>query len=81
MELRRNVREIVLGIIEMEPDEIRDDQSFRDLGIDSLMALDILTALEKSFKIKLSEDVMRRFTNIENVSLVVEETLARHPRA
>jgi acyl carrier protein len=75
MEIRIKIRSIVLGLFDLEGDEVRDDQSLKDLGIDSLMALDILTALEKTFQIRLREETMRHFTTIENISRLVQEQL------
>ena len=78
---KSRVREIVLGVIdsviEVDGASVRDDQSFRELGVDSLTALDILTALEREFRVKLGEESMRKFTSIEGVAKVVAEVLAR----
>ena len=77
METRVKIRSIVVDLFDLETDDLRDDQDLKDVGIDSLMALDILTALEKNFRIKLREESMRRFTSIEGISSLVEEELAR----
>jgi acyl carrier protein len=77
METRAKIRSIVVDLFDLETDDLRDDQDLKDVGIDSLMALDILTALEKNFRIKLREESMRRFTSIEGISSLVEEELAR----
>ncbi len=81
METQAKVREIVLGVIEgvidVDPAEITDEKQFRELGVDSLTALDVLTALEREFRLKLGEESMRRFVNIEGVAAVVKEALAR----
>jgi acyl carrier protein len=39
--------------------------------MDSLTALDILTALEREFRVKLGEESMRKFTSIDGVSSVL----------
>lgn len=75
METRAKIRSIVIDLFDLETDDLRDDQDLKDVGIDSLMALDILTALEKTFRIKLREESMRRFTSIESISSLVEEEL------
>ena len=79
METRVKIRSIVVDLFNFETDDLRDDQDLKDVGIDSLMALDILTALEKNFRIKLREESMRRFTSIESISSLVEEELALTP--
>lgn len=85
METKTKVRQIVLELIEsvIEGDtaEVQDNHLFRELGVDSLTALDVLTALEREFKVKIGEESMRRFTTIDGVSAVVEEVLARKAAA
>ncbi len=70
------VTEIILEIIEMEMDEIKPDDEFAQFDhIDSLQALDILTELERKFKIKLPESELRNFTTINNIIEVVERNV------
>jgi acyl carrier protein len=76
-EYRDEVVEIILEIIEMEEDEIQPDDEFAQFEhIDSLQALDILTALERKFQIKLPESELRNFTTINNIIEVVERNVA-----
>lgn len=64
--------EICLDVIEMDRDEIGLDDEFRSFAhIDSLKALDLMTALEKSFKIKLPEKELREFITINKIIEVV----------
>lgn len=80
MDTQAKVRQIVLGVIEgvidVDPAEVAGDTQFRELGVDSLTALDVLTALEREFRLKLGEQSMRRFVNIDGVAAVVKEALA-----
>jgi len=71
------VKEIILDIIEMDADEIEDNEEFAQFDhIDSLQALDILTALERNFKIKLAEEELRNFTTINNIVDVVKRNVS-----
>jgi acyl carrier protein len=69
------VREIVLDILEMEPAELQDDTEFKSLDVNSLMALDILTGLERKFRVKFPEKTMRNFTSINAINEVVGTAL------
>ncbi len=63
--LEQEVRELIADIIEMDPNEIGPDaQLVEDLGMDSMMALEILAALEKRFKIKLPEEELPKITTV-----------------
>ena len=52
------VREIVASIAKIEkPDEIQDESDvYRDLGIKSVNALDLLLSLEETFDIAISDE-------------------------
>lgn len=76
MNNRDTIIEICLEVIEMNADEIGLDDEFRSFAhIDSLRALDLLTALERHFKFKLPERELREFETINKVIAVVERYL------
>lgn len=76
MNNRDTIIEICLEVIEMNAEEIGLDDEFRSFAhIDSLRALDLLTALERHFKFKLPERELREFETINKVIAVVERYL------
>ncbi len=76
MNNRDKIIEICLEVIEMNAEEIGLDDEFRSFAhIDSLRALDLLTALERHFKFKLPERELREFETINKVIAVVERYL------
>lgn len=76
MNHREKIIDICLEVIEMNADEIGLDDEFRSFShIDSLRALDLLTALERHFKFKLPERELREFETINKVIAVVERYL------
>jgi acyl carrier protein len=61
----QEIRRIVADIIEMAPDQIEPDAHLvEDLGMDSMMALEILAALEKRYKIQLPEEELPKITTL-----------------
>ena len=53
---------------------ITDEAHFvNDLGVDSLMALEIMVALEKKYQIKIPEKDLLRITCLNNVYEIVKE--------
>lgn len=77
MSIEQEVHEICLEIIEMEPGEIGLDEEFQSFShIDSLTALDILTALERKFRVKIPEKELREFTTINAVIAVAQRHVA-----
>ena len=63
--LEQEVRELIADIIEMEPSKIDPEANLvEDLGMDSMMALEILASMEKKYKIKISEDDLPKITTL-----------------
>ena len=64
-EIRRQVRETIAGISRIDIKELSDSVNIREeLGIDSLMAMEIIATVERKLQIHIDEE---RFTNIETV--------------
>ena len=69
-EIRNAVRKLVAEITEREPEEISDSALFiEELKIDSLMAIEMMVAVDKKYKIEISEE---EFATIKNVNDAVE---------
>jgi acyl carrier protein len=59
------VKELIAEIIEQDPESIDPDAHLvEDLGMDSMMALEILASLEKRFKIKVPEEALPKITTV-----------------
>ncbi len=63
----QEVRKLIADIIEMEPDQVSPDANLvEDLGMDSMMALEILASIEKKFRIKIPEEDLPKITTLNN---------------
>ena len=51
--LKQELRSLISEIA--EKDEIPDDKHFKDLGIDSMMGVEIVAAIERQYKIKIED--------------------------
>jgi acyl carrier protein len=72
--LEQEVKELIAEIIEMEPNEIDPDAHLvEDLGMDSMMALEILASLEKRYKIKLPEEDLPKITTVNRAIEVAKK--------
>ena len=72
--LKDELREIITEVTEV--DDIPEDTPFADLGIDSMMAIEIVADVEKNYDITISEDELAELTNLEAVYGKVKEKLA-----
>jgi len=61
----QDVLALIADIIEMEPEKIEPNAHLvEDLGMDSMMALEILAAIEKKYKIKIPEEDLPKITTV-----------------
>lgn len=73
-ELRDKLRAIIAEVSEV--DEIPDETPFKDLGIDSMMAIEIVAEVERTFKLSIPEDELRTMTHFTAVYDLVKSKLA-----
>ncbi|MFE0106735.1 acyl carrier protein [Streptomyces sp. NPDC059009] len=68
------IKEIVCDILEIEEDEVTEVSLFKEEhDADSLRAIEILAALEKQFKVVISQSELPRMVNLKGVYEVVAE--------
>lgn len=58
-----------------EIDDIPSDKSLKDLGVDSMMALEIVTAIEKKYAIKIEESELNQVATLEKAAALVSKKL------
>ncbi|MBX3275265.1 MAG: acyl carrier protein [Sandaracinaceae bacterium] len=58
-----------------EVDEIPDEAPFEELGIDSMMAIEIVAEVERTYKLSIPEDELREMTHFEAVYDLVRRKL------
>lgn len=74
--VEQEIRAIVAEILEEETDAIKNDAHFvKDLGMDSMMALEILASIEKKYRIVIAEESLSKFVNLDETVKVVSEIL------
>jgi len=60
--LKGELRALIAEIAEKE--EIPDDVHFKDLGIDSMMGVEIVAAIERQYKIKFADAELGEVTTL-----------------
>lgn len=76
--VEQDIRELVAEVLEAEPKDIGLDAHFvKDLGMDSMMALEILASIEKKYRIILPEETLPKFTSLRTTISIVEGFLKK----
>ncbi|MEU4805214.1 acyl carrier protein [Actinosynnema sp. NPDC023587] len=74
---KAKIKEIVSEILEIDPEEMTDTSLFKeDHDADSLGAIEILSALERTFGVEIDQAELTRMVNLEGVIAVVAEAQA-----
>jgi acyl carrier protein len=60
--LKEELRSLIAEIAEI--DAIPDDASFKDLGIDSMMGVEIVAAIERQYHVKFSDAELSQVTTL-----------------
>lgn len=72
--LEQEIRNLVAEVLESEPAKINPEAKFvEDLGMDSMMALEILAGIEKKYRIAIPEDNLPKFTTLNQTIKLVKE--------
>ena len=76
--VEEDLRQLVATILEVEPDTIEGEANFvTDLGMDSMMALEILASIEKKYKLVIPEETLSKFTTLNQTVKIVQELLEK----
>ncbi|GAA2306222.1 hypothetical protein GCM10010234_57120 [Streptomyces hawaiiensis] len=71
---KAEIKEIVCDILELELDEVTDVSLFKEEhDADSLRTIEILSSLERTFGITLTQSELSRMVNLAGVYAVVAE--------
>jgi len=75
-QVREEVRNRVAELTEQDPSEVTDTADFiEELGVDSLMAIELMVALDKEFQIDIPEEEFREIKNVNEAVLTVMKHL------
>jgi len=81
----RALRDVIGSVLRVKPDSLRDDQPLTDLGLDSLMGVEIETSIESSIGVALPPASLLRARTIgQIINLIAEhmgEKVAAAPAA
>ena len=74
--LENELRAIISEIVEIEPKGITPEANFvDDLGMDSMMALEILASIEKKYKLRIPEENLTKISSLNKVIELVDKFL------
>jgi acyl carrier protein len=81
-EIRAEIKRLIANVTEREPEEISDTAHYMDeLGVDSLMAMEVMIAVDKKYKINIPEEEYNKATNVDQSVKMVQDWIAKKNNA
>jgi acyl carrier protein len=72
------LRNLMADVLDIDAETIGDDSLFvEDLGMESLMALEIMVALEKRYRVKLKQEDFPKIKKLRDVQALLSEKLGQ----
>lgn len=78
-QLKDELRALISEIAEV--DTIPDDTHFKDLGIDSMMGVEIVAAIERQYQIKIPDSELKEISTLNKSYELVLAKLPQEKRA
>jgi acyl carrier protein len=76
MEIKAQVKEVIVKLLKVKPEELKDGVKLIDgIGVDSTEMVELVIALEKSFQTKLSPKEITKFSTLEDIEKVISAKL------
>ena len=78
IDVEKDIRELVVTILDVDSKGIDPLADFvKDLGMDSMMALELLASIEKKYRIVIPEDYLPQFVNLQVTVSLVQDLLEK----
>jgi acyl carrier protein len=71
------IRQLAHERLDIPLERLNDSASLKELGIDSLYAIDLIFAVEDHFRITLGADNIRKVRSLQDIATQVTETMKR----
>lgn len=76
--IEQSVKQLIANVIGREPEELKPEANFwKDLGVDSIKAIEITVALERQFKISVRDEQIPRIATVGDAINIVKQALEK----
>jgi acyl carrier protein len=77
MSVEQGVRELIIEILSVQPEEIKMDEKLSDsLGVDSTEMVNVILALEKKFDFHINDKQITKFSSLRDIMTLIESKRA-----
>ena len=77
MELKNKIKEVLVNLLKVKPEELKDDIALQDsIGVDSTEMVEVVIALEKEFGAKLSAKEITKFSTLNDIEKTINAKIS-----
>ncbi len=77
-DLEQQLKELVASVIFRSPDDLKlETNFFKDLGVDSIKAIEIVVAIEKKFKVSIRDEQVTQINTFGEALEIVKKGLQK----
>jgi acyl carrier protein len=77
MSVEQGIREVIIEILSVQPQEIKMDEKLSDsLGVDSTEMVNVILALEKKFGLRIDDKQITKNSSVRDIITVIESKKA-----
>jgi len=77
MEIKETVRDILVKVLKVRPEEIQDGVRLYDgLGVDSTEMVEVVILLEKTFGARVTPKEVNKFSTLDDIVVAIQTQLA-----
>jgi len=78
-QVRTEIKNLIAVVTERDAEEVSDTALFvDDLGVDSLMAMEVMVTVDKKFKIDIPEEEFSQIKNVDDAVATVMRYLSQN---
>jgi len=76
--LEQELKQLISDVTAIPQEEIKSDANFwKDLGVDSIKAIEITVAIERKYKVRIRDEQVAQISTVEQAVGAVEEALEK----
>ena len=74
-QILKRVKSVIVEQLDIDKDLVTDDSTFKELGVDSLDAVEIVLKLEEEFEIEIPDEDAKEITSVKAAVEYIERVL------
>lgn len=76
MDVKTQVRDVIINLLKLKPEELKDEINLQDsIGVDSTEMVETVIALEKTFGVKLSPKEITKTCSVNDIEKIIQGKL------